>query len=225
MRILLLSDRDGFREEYKEACAKESHHLIEAESVQAYDKAIANYDCDVVICEFTFLEHVVKTCSAPIFGIVPKEEDDNRVAEVLFKKVDGLIGAHRNGEVAFAQTVAFLRRIRARGEARRFVSRYGLMIDLERHRVQVKEQDLQLTLTELRVLRELAFEDDRIVPRAQIQSKVFGQLDKSKRALDVHVCSLRKKLRSVDIDVESVRGVGYRLAPFAPRQRSNRRYQ
>jgi DNA-binding response OmpR family regulator len=98
---------------------------------------------------------------------------------------------------------------------RRIVPRLGLVLDSQRYKVEVQGTAVPLTLTEFKILRELAKDEEQVVLRRDIQSEVFGTNEISKRSLDVHVCSLRKKLRPFKLDVDSVRGVGYRLAPCA----------
>jgi DNA-binding response OmpR family regulator len=97
--------------------------------------------------------------------------------------------------------------------SKRFFERHNLWIDSERHRAEIAGQIIALTLTEFKILRELASEEDKVVTRMEIQTRVFGEAQVSTRSLDVHVCALRKKLKAGGLDVDSVRGVGYRLTP------------
>lgn len=91
--------------------------------------------------------------------------------------------------------------------------RLGLSIDGERQLAIVGETRLNLTLTELRLLRELAGFEDADVSREILERAVLGAENENKQALTVHICTLRKKLRPFGLTIESVRGVGYRLNP------------
>ncbi len=52
------------------------------------------------------------------------------------------------------------------------------------------------------------------VPRYQLLADVWGyQADIASNVVDAVVCGLRKKLASRSPSLETVRGVGYRLAP------------
>ena len=112
-----------------------------------------------------------------------------------------------------ARVNAYLRRQGLR--SRKIVPRLGLILDSQRYKVEVKGTALALTLTEFKILRLLAKDEEQVVLRKEIQNEVFGNSEISKRSLDVHVCALRKKLRPFNLEVDSVRGVGYRLAPCA----------
>jgi DNA-binding response OmpR family regulator len=97
------------------------------------------------------------------------------------------------------------------------VLRLGPMhIDLLTQQVRVDGSDIELTRKEFNLLALLAQRPGVVIPREQIISEVWpatGQL--LGRTLEVHVASLRSKLRRPTL-IETVRGVGYRLvAPAA----------
>ena len=112
-----------------------------------------------------------------------------------------------------ARVKSLLRRQQQFGVAKRHVPRLNMTVDSEQYTAEVGGLVLNLTLTEFKILRELACEDAKVISRADIQNRVFGEAKLSTRSLDVHVCSLRKKIKSTGLDVDSVRGVGYRLSP------------
>lgn len=126
---------------------------------------------------------------------------------------DGFVPKSAFSRRYFAARVnAYLRR-QGLADARRFVPRLGLVLDSQRYRVEVNGKGLALTLTEYKILRALSTDQEGIVNRREIQNQVFGETQISKRSLDVHICALRKKLRPYDLDISSVRGVGYGLNP------------
>ena len=88
--------------------------------------------------------------------------------------------------------------------------------DGERQIARVGDNRLTLTLTEIRLLRELAAMDLDVAARDALEACVFGGDGGKRRSLDVHICSLRKKLKAAGLMIESVRGVGYRLNPCRP---------
>lgn len=113
-----------------------------------------------------------------------------------------------------ARVNAYLRR-KALVDSRKFVPRLSLVLDSQRYKVEVRGRQLALTLTEFKILRALATEQSLIVSRKELQTEAFNIDQISKRSLDVHICSLRKKLAPQGLDIASVRGVGYRLNPCA----------
>ena len=87
-----------------------------------------------------------------------------------------------------------------------------LVVDRTQHRVLVDGQPVELTAKEFDLLAVLAEEPGRAVPRQELFSRVWDPVwIGTGKTLDVHVASLRKKLGDPEL-IETVRGVGYRLA-------------
>ncbi len=90
-------------------------------------------------------------------------------------------------------------------------------IELPTRRVSVDGADVPLTRKEFDLLALLAQRPGVVFRREQIISEVWRtSWEGTGRTLEVHVASLRSKLRMPAL-IETVRGVGYRLvAPTAP---------
>ena len=85
-------------------------------------------------------------------------------------------------------------------------------IDRTRHVATVDGMVLDLTAKEFDLLAVLAEEPGRAVPRQELFSRVWDPVwIGTGKTLDVHVASLRRKLGDPEL-IETVRGVGYRLA-------------
>jgi len=85
-------------------------------------------------------------------------------------------------------------------------------IDLLKHRISYKGQEVKLTSIEFDIVEFLSRSPGRVWSREQILDNVWKEgkfiID---RAVDVHVRGLRKKLGKADDYIETVRGVGYRF--------------
>ncbi len=92
------------------------------------------------------------------------------------------------------------------------ISIEGIVIDSDRHKVTIDKKEIQLTLTEYRILQTLASSPGRVFTRDSLLSRSVGDdavvID---RNIDVHVRALRKKLGGKRNIIETVRGVGYRF--------------
>ncbi|WP_405488170.1 response regulator transcription factor [Streptomyces sp. NBC_00096] len=98
------------------------------------------------------------------------------------------------------------------------VSLGGVGIELSTRRVSVDGADVPLTRKEFDLLALLAQRPGVVFRREQIISEVWRtSWEGTGRTLEVHVASLRSKLRMPAL-IETVRGVGYRLVvpPAAP---------
>lgn len=114
---------------------------------------------------------------------------------------------------AWGQSIQHLQQ---NGRHRIHKDQFQLMIDSERCAAEIGGEDLDLTLTEFKILRELTVHSTEVVPRFSILTRALGNAQPTNRSLDVHVCALRKKVRTKGLDIESVRGVGYRLTLVTP---------
>ena len=87
-----------------------------------------------------------------------------------------------------------------------------LNIDLLKHKILFKGQEVKLTAIEFNIVEFLSRSPGRVWSRQQILDNVWEEgkfiID---RAVDVHVRGLRKKLGQADDYIETVRGVGYRF--------------
>ncbi len=87
----------------------------------------------------------------------------------------------------------------------------GLVIDPERHLVEVDGEVVDLTATEFRLLHHLASHAGKVQTREVLLERVWGYAYEGyARTVDTHVRRLRKKLGSLSEAIETIRGIGYR---------------
>ena len=87
-----------------------------------------------------------------------------------------------------------------------------IRVDRTKHVATLDGEVLDLTAKEFDLLAVLAEEPGRAVPRQELFSRVWDPVwIGTGKTLDVHIASLRKKLGDPEL-IETVRGVGYRLA-------------
>jgi DNA-binding response OmpR family regulator len=85
-------------------------------------------------------------------------------------------------------------------------------VDRTRRIASLDGEELDLTAKEFDLLAVLAEDPGRAVPRQELFSRVWDPVwVGTGKTLDVHIAALRKKMGSPDI-IETVRGIGYRLA-------------
>src|ERR1019366_9133815 len=91
----------------------------------------------------------------------------------------------------------------------------GLEVDVARRVARVEGQAVNLTRTEFDILAALARDPGAVVDRPSLLASVWGPGYNDDHLVDVHVANLRRKLGDDPTQprfVETVRGVGYRLA-------------
>jgi two-component system phosphate regulon response regulator PhoB len=93
----------------------------------------------------------------------------------------------------------------------------NLVLDHTRHEVLVKNQPVDLTATEFRLLALLMERRGRVQGRDRLLNDVWGyESIIDTRTVDTHVRRLREKLGPLASYIETVRGVGYRIAEAEP---------
>lgn len=88
----------------------------------------------------------------------------------------------------------------------------GVKLDVSRHEVFVDDEEIKLTNTEFRILQCLIEKPGHVFNRTQLIHFALGKdVSVVDRTIDVHITNLRKKLNHRGPQIESIRGVGYRL--------------
>ena len=89
----------------------------------------------------------------------------------------------------------------------------NLYVCLEKHVVKVEGENIQLTLKEFEMLCLLLKNRNVVLSRDQILNNIWGySFDGESRTVDVHIRTLRQKLGSAGDVIETIRGVGYKIA-------------
>ncbi len=111
-----------------------------------------------------------------------------------------------------ARVHAVLRRTQSTATTKDYLEIDGLTIDLHKHEVTLKNEPIPLTLTEFKLLHQLAGKPGRVFTRDQLLDAVSGtETCVIDRTIDVHVASLRKKLKAFANRIITIRGIGYKF--------------
>jgi DNA-binding response OmpR family regulator len=90
----------------------------------------------------------------------------------------------------------------------------GWVLDPLQRQLSRTGRRVELTEGQFTLLQALAAQAGRVVPRAELEMQVAGDGALTARSIDVYVHRLRRRLAELgvdDLDIESVRGLGYRL--------------
>ena len=87
-----------------------------------------------------------------------------------------------------------------------------ILVVPSKHLVQVSGEDVVLTLKEFELLCLLMESKGQVLTRAQLLDRIWGyEFDGESRTVDVHVRTLRQKLKDAGKYIETVRGIGYKI--------------
>ena len=87
-----------------------------------------------------------------------------------------------------------------------------LYVSKKRHLVKVNGEEVTLTMKEFELLLLFLSNPGIVFSRAQLLDKIWGyQFDGESRTVDVHIRTLRQKLKEAGRYIETVRGIGYKV--------------
>ena len=110
---------------------------------------------------------------------------------------------------------AVLRRCRKKAapESAEVIVRGALRVNLQQHQAEVAGQKVPLTLKEYELLKKLLLHPGIVFSRDQLLNDIWGYgFVGETRTVDVHIRTLRQKLGAAGELIETIRGVGYRMA-------------
>lgn len=114
-----------------------------------------------------------------------------------------------------ARIKAVLRRCEGRElqPAKQVIQRDNLTVNLLEHKVKVGEENVVLTLKEFEMLKKFLLHPGIVFSRDKLLNDIWGyEFTGETRTVDVHIRTLRQKLGSAGDLIETIRGVGYRMA-------------
>lgn len=152
-----------------------------------------------------------RTHAVPIILLTAKNAEFDRVIG-LDNGADDFISKPFGMMELIARIRAVLRRA-APAPAPQNFSLGSLWVSPEAHIVRVEGQEVTLTNKEFELLCLLLQNPGRVMTREVLMERVWGfAAERENRTLDVHIRTLRVKLGSAGHMIETVRGVGYKLA-------------
>ena len=223
-RILVVEDESAIVDI---VCRALRRHGYETESAgdgdAALDKA-ATLRPDLVILDLMLpkmdgwevcrrLRAAPETASTPVIMLTARR-DERDVLEGLEIGADDYIKKPFSLAELVARVRALLRRTTGK-EAARTIEDGDLRIDLDDEMTFIRNETVDLSPTEFRLLELLARRMGRTVSREELLGKIWSFYGGDTRTVDVHVSRLRKKLddgKRPALVIQSLRGRGYRLA-------------
>ena len=92
----------------------------------------------------------------------------------------------------------------------------NVAMDEEAHTVSIEGVEIPFTVTEFKLLQYFLKRKGRVQTREILLISVWKfDADVETRTIDVHIRRLRKKMETANLEIETVRGVGYRLVEKA----------
>ena len=217
--IYIVEDDQNIREIECFALKNSGYQIMDFECAKDFYKKIiekvpALIILDIMLPDEDGLEVLKKLRSTPGTKKVPIILVTAKTTEI--DKVKGLdMGADDYITKPFgvmeliSRVKAVLRRSKGMEEEKKLVLG-DIFIDNERHTVYVKDEPCELTFKEYELLKLLLINTGIVMSRDIIMERIWGSdFEGESRTLDMHIKTLRQKLKNADVTIKTVRNVGY----------------
>lgn len=149
----------------------------------------------------------------PVIFLTARGEAEDRV-KGFETGADDYISKPFDSRELLLRIQALFKRISARSEEgnARSLSAGRVIVDIEKHRLTVAGNEIDLTATEFKLMRLLIERKGRVQSRENLLVNVWNyEADIETRTVDTHIRRLREKLGEDSNIIQTVRGVGYRV--------------
>lgn len=219
LRILVVDDEDAIVEVVTGYLEREGWEVLVAQDGDTALERVTSEQPDVVILDVMIPgPDGIEVCrrlrtfsGASVIMLTARSEEIDKLVGLAVGADDYLTKPFSPRELV-ARIRAVRRRAMAAAPPR---LPQGLVVDIARRQVRVDERPVAVTRTEFDILAVLAREPGVVCERPDLLGSVWGPGYLDDHLVDVHVANLRRKLGD-DPErprfIETVRGVGYRLA-------------
>lgn len=162
-----------------------------------------------------FLESIRRQESQqPSVLMVTARTEPADIVQGLEKGADDFLTKPFEPVVFMARVKALLRRS-ANNESRQGLRKLllaGLAINFETYDVTLNDEKLHLTPSEFKLLASMVQNRGKVMTRDNLIDQIQGEgINVVGRTIDTHIFGLRKKLGDWSDNIETIRGVGYRV--------------
>ncbi|MFT4226984.1 response regulator [Micropruina sp.] len=221
-RVLLIEDEDAYRETLGYLLRKEGFDVVEAADGTS---GLAEFDrggADIVLLDLMMpglpgtevCRRLRAHSSVPVIMVTARDDEIDKVVGLELGADDYVTKPFSHREL-----VARIRAVLRRGQEVELepdvLEVGGVRMDVERHEVWVRGEQVKLALKEFELLEILLRNAGRVMTRGQLIDRIWGaDYVGDTKTLDVHVKRLRAKVEADPAEpalLVTVRGLGYKF--------------
>jgi len=217
--ILIVEDEPKLAQlmiDYLQASNYRTHHIADGNDVLNY---VQHSPPDLMLLDLmlpgrdglTLCREIRRFSEMPIIMVTARTEEIDRLLGLEIGADDYICKPFSPREVV-ARVKTILRRVKRSPEEAQLASH--LLIDEGRFQASWREQQLELTPAEFRLLKTLALEPGKVFSREQLLNHLYDDYRVvTDRTIDSHIKNLRRKLENLDAEqpfIRAVYGMGYR---------------
>lgn len=225
--LLLIDDDLELCELIKEYLENDGFDVTVANTAKKGITSALNNNYDLIILDvmlpdlngYDVLKKIQKYKKTPIIMLTAKGDEVDLVVGLDMGADDYLAKPCRPRELV-ARIKANIRRsfqVNSKPEEKDSrISIGSVILDKTSHAFYINDKELNLTTAEYNLLSALFSKQGETVSKEQLSELAMGRkLTPYDRSIDVHLCSIRKKLEAVEpegLSIKNIRGVGYTVS-------------
>lgn len=154
-----------------------------------------------------------RTAEIPIIMLTARSQEADKIVGLELGADDYVTKPFSPREL-LARIKAVLRRTKEKDKQRESLIIGRLQVDFAKIKVTVKGKPLELTAKEYELLKVLILAQGRVLSRDYLLENIWGMdhaLEIQTRTVDVHIRTLRKKLKGEAVRIITVKNYGYRF--------------
>ncbi|MEZ7963553.1 MAG: response regulator transcription factor [Candidatus Nanopelagicales bacterium] len=222
-RVLVVEDEDSFSDALSFMLRREGYEVFVATDGNAAISEFDRHGPDLVLLDLmlpgisgTEVCRIIRgKSSVPIIMLTAKDGEVDKVVGLELGADDYVTKPFSSREL-LARVRAVLRRL---GDSEELlpptIEAGSVRIDIERHVVSVRGENITMPLKEFDLLEFLVRNSGRVLTRNQLIDRVWGaDYVGDTKTLDVHIKRLRAKIEidpSSPLHINTVRGLGYKF--------------
>ena len=218
--IYIVEDDDSIREIETIALKNSGHDVIAFENAGAFYKNLSSIIPDLLILDIMLpdsdgnsivkkLRSMSETKKLTIIMVTAKTSELDLIRG-LDNGADDYIKKPFSVMELITRVKALLRRTEEEKENEDILYLGGITIDNVRHKCEVNGETIELTYKEHELLKYLMINKGVVLSRDQIMLNVWDtEFEGESRTVDMHIKTLRQKLKNEGEHIKTVRNVGY----------------
>jgi DNA-binding response OmpR family regulator len=217
-RVLIADDEAHIRELVTLYLTKEGYSVAQAADGEEALGLFRQTDPGIVVLDlmmpkkdgFEVCREIRKTSDVPVLMLTARDEDVDKIVGLELGADDYLTKPFNPRELV-ARVKAVLRRYQP-GRTRTPLALANLRVDKARREVTIDGAQVSLRTKEFDLLAAFVENAGIALTRDQLLESVWGfDFAGETRTVDVHVQHLRQKIAPANVEIQTLRGVGYKL--------------
>ena len=222
-KILVVDDEPQVCELIKAYLEKDGYEVILAGDGKSAVEKARSHKPDLIVLDLNLPVmdgiEVFRTIRAisdiPVIMVTARDDEVDKIVGLQLGADDYVTKPFSPRELA-ARVAAVLRRYAEGSKASARLLTGDLLVDFDRHEVKYRNEIVNLTSAEFKLLAVMAKNPGRVFTRLQLMDSAFGETYEGyDRTIDAHIKNLRQKLNAIGGEegnpVVTVRGIGYKL--------------